>query len=149
MHIVKVSRHNLKDLFEMNRVLASEEKQLHLFTADLSQHEKAFLGESPVVSAYLCILNDEAVGFYTCLSKFATYLGEEVLHIEDIYLNENHREKYIATVLNHAIQQAASNKCCRVEMRVLKNYNMGYGAIESVGFRKIEKWDVFRFEGSF
>ena len=148
MHIVKVSNHNLADLFEMNRTLASEENQAHLFVANLSHYKKAFLGESPAVGAFLCMLNNETVGFYTYVYKFATYLGEQVFHIEDIYLDLACREKYITVVLNHAVQQASSSGCCRAEMRVLKNYNMGYTSIDMAGFCRIEKWDVFRFKGA-
>ena len=66
-------------------------------------------------------------------------------YIEDIYLNQACRLKYLPLLLGHAVQRAKDSGCCRVEMRVLKNYNMGCEAINKAGFCKIDKWDVFRF----
>ncbi len=145
MDIVKVDEHNLTDLFEMNQVLASEEDQADLFTANLLQYKKAFLGESPVVGAYVCMFNNKSVGFYTYIYKFATYLGKPVFHIEDLYLEQGCREKYITVLLKHAVQKAGESGCCRVEMRVMKYYNMGYRFLDAAGFCKVSKWDVFRF----
>jgi len=149
MHITKVDQHNLKDLYSLNKELAFEEDQVNLFTAQISHYQTAFIGESPAVQAYLCNLNNVSIGFYACLYKFATYLGERVLHIEDIYIQSEHREKYIDELIDHALHKASSEKCCRVEMRVLKSYNIGYGHIEKAGFSVVEKWNIFRFEGRF
>ena len=148
MRITKADRHNLINLYGLNKTLASEENQSHLFTAEIVHFQTAFIGEYPAVGAYLCMVDDVSIGFYTYVYKFATYLGTKVLHIEGIYLSEVHREEYIEEVLAHAIQKASIDGWCRVEMRVLKSFNMGYEAIGSAGFRKVEKWDVFRYESS-
>ena len=145
MDLLKVDHHNVGTLFELNRELAVEEGQADLFIADYSEYQSAFLSETPVAQAYLCMEINTPVGFYIYSYKFSSYLGAKVLHIEDIYLLKEYREKNIEKLLGHVAQVGSDANCCRVEMRVLKAFNMGYNFIENAGFREVEKWDIFRF----
>ena len=55
MDLLKVDHHNVGTLFELNRELAVEEGQADLFIADYSEYQSAFLSETPVAQAYLCM----------------------------------------------------------------------------------------------
>lgn len=145
MDFSAVNADNLKTLYQLNRQLATEENQAALFTADLTHYAQGFIGNNPVAFGTLCFHGDEAIGFAICNYKFATYLGFKVLHIEDIYLEEPYATKdNKQALLTHLINQADENKCARIEMRVLNDVNWGTDLIESLGFKKIDKWSVYR-----
>ena len=147
MDFVNVDRSNIDILYDLNVQLAADEDQKDLFTASRSSYRNAFSGSHPVSFGVLAFINAEPAGFYIYCFKFATYPGANVLYIEDIYLTEKHRSSENKIhLLNHAVEQAASGQCCRVEMRVLKSFNIGYEEIEARGFNRIDKWDVYRLE---
>jgi len=145
MHFIKVTNENIEALYTMNQQLATEEGQKDLFTASLEDYSEGFLGVNPIAQGTLCFQDDKLIGFAICNYKFATYLGFKVLYIEDIYLrkdfgtDENKKE-----FLRHLCQEAFSNRCVRVEMRVLNNFNWGINLLQELGFEKIEKWSVYR-----
>ena len=148
MNILKVDKEHLDELFLLNKSLAEEERQLDFFTLNISQLDEALNGENSVLGAYLCQIDQQSIGFYAYVYKYATYLGKRVLYIEDLYIKSEYRESHIEEVINHIKRKAIQENCCRVDMRVLKTYNMGVGVFEKSRFNKVEKWDVFRFEVS-
>ncbi len=147
MEFIKVKESNIDILYDLNIQLAEDEKQKSLFTASRSSYSSAFLGDYPILFGLLVLVSNEPVGFYIYCFKFATYIGSRVLYIEDLYLKEEFRTIENNTlILRHTIKQATHEKCCRVEMRVLKSFNIGYSNINEIGFHQIKKWDVFRYE---
>ena len=147
MNFSKVTKENIDILYEMNHQLAVDEGQGTLFTAKRENYRDCFLSECPVSFGFLCHAKSHVIGFYVYFLKFASYLGSKVFYIEDIYLIDkfrNRKNKY--SLIQHAIEQSKNNDCCRVELRVLKTFNIGYDIISDIGFNRIEKWDVFRFE---
>ena len=118
-----------------------------MFTATKTAYSNAFLGEDPLTFGFLTLVEDKPVGFYIYCFKFASYLGSKVLYIGDIYLTKSYRTlQNKKELLKHAIQQSIIDQCVRVEMRVLKSFNLGYDIIKECGFSQIDKWDVFRYE---
>ena len=147
MNFVKVEESNVNILYDLNLQLAVDEKQKDLFTASRSSYSDAFLGNNPISFGFLFFINHKPAGFYIYCFKFATYLGSKVLYIEDIYLTEEFRSpENKVNLLRHAIQQSELERCCRVEMRILKSFNIGYEVIKDCGFSQINKWDVYRLE---
>ncbi len=147
MEFIKVEESNIDILYDLNLQLAIDENQKNLFTASRNSFFDAFLSNNPIPFGFLSFFGDQAVGFYIYCFKFASYLGSIVLYIEDMYLIQDFRTlENKAALLNHAIEQSLADKCCRVEMRVLKSFNLGYEIINDLGFNQITKWDVYRFE---
>jgi hypothetical protein len=145
MKFIKVTSENIDTLYDLNRQLATAEGQKDLFTAAFEEYSKGFLADRPIAYGTLCYQDNIAIGFAICNYKFATYLGSNVLYIEDIYLketyntNDNKKE-----LLHYLIELASAENCARVEMRVLNNCNLGTELINELGFEKIEKWSVYR-----
>lgn len=70
-----------------------------------------------------------------------------MLYIEDAYLIDDFKtQQNKIELMKHAIQRSIRESCCRVEMRVLKTFNIGYDVIGDLGFSQIKKWDVYRIE---
>lgn len=129
----------------MNKQLATDEGQADLFTADLENYKDGLLGELPYAVGILSYEGDELTGFAITNYKFATYRGFPTLYIEDIYLkkkfenDENKRE-----FLTYIIEEAKSQNCVRVEMRVLNTVNWGVELLNDLGLSRIDKWSVYR-----
>tara|TARA_B110000114_G_C14948262_1_gene339272 strand:+ start:218 stop:664 length:447 start_codon:yes stop_codon:yes gene_type:complete len=148
MQFIEVDNSNIKTLYDLNLQLAEDEDQKELFTASRDSYHKEFLSKNSISWSFLVFDENIAIGFYIYYFKFASYLGAKVLYIEDIYLTkESSSLKNKTILLDHALKHAKDSNCCRVEMRVLKNFNIGYELIMDFGFQAINKWDVFRLEG--
>ncbi len=143
----KVNLSNIEALYDLNVELASDEGQKSLFTASKEAYADVFLAKEPIAGAYLLYKDDKAIGFYIYTHKLATYLASKVLYIEDAYVTKKHGD--LATkqkLLEHAVELSSEEGCCRVELRVLKQFNFGYELIESLGFKPVNKWDVYRLD---
>ncbi len=147
MEFKKVDKTNIDILFDLNLQLAKDEDQSSLFTANRKDYSDAFLSKTPISFAYLCYIQNQAVGFYLYCFKFASYLGSKVLYLEDVYfISKFSTEDNKSVLLNHVKGVSEKQKCSRIEMRVLKTFNLGYELINNTGFKQITKWDVYRFE---
>lgn len=147
MKLASVNKENIDDLYDLNAKLAESENQRHLFTADRQSYSDAFLATTPACFGALAYQGDQPVGFYIYNFKFASYIASRVLYIEDLYLIDGYdTEENKKLLLQHAVRRSQSESCCRVEMRVLREFNVGYGLIKSVGFSEIQKWDVYRLD---
>ena len=95
----------------------------------------------------LAYQGSQPVGFYIYNFKFASYVGSRVLYIEDMYLIDGFDDDDSKRILlQHAVNESQFERCCRAEMRVLKEVNFGYGLIKSFGFSEIKKWNVYRLD---
>lgn len=147
MELKRLNKLNINTLYDLNVRLSESENQRHLFSANREDYADAFLSAMPTCFGFLAYEGNQAVGFYIYYFKFASYIGSRVLYIEDLYLIDGFdTEERKNTLLQHAVRRSQSEKCCRVEMRVLKEFNFGYSLIENIGFREIKKWDVYRLD---
>ncbi len=148
MNLEKVNRNNIDTLYKLNFQLASDEGQEELFTVEKEKYSSAFLGSHPILHGYILFSdNNDPIGFYVYNFKFASYVGAKVLYIEDIYLVQDHRDlQQKKLLLGHAVQNALHEECCRIELRMLKSFNIGYDIVESLKFKPVHKWEVYRLE---
>lgn len=147
MRFEKINKNNIEELYNINKCLAIEEGQKDLFKASLNNYTKGFIDSSPIVHGIICYQDNEIIGFCIFYYKFATYLGNKVLFIEDIYLKITFRsEENKMELLKYMIKKAFKDDCERIEMRVLNNFNFGIELIKEQGFKKITKWATYRLE---
>ncbi|MDR5874613.1 GNAT family N-acetyltransferase [Vreelandella gomseomensis] len=147
MEIARVNNENINDLYDLNIKLAESESQKHLFTADRQSYADAFLAPTPACFALLAYQGNQPIGFYIYNFKFASYVGSRVLYIEDLYFIDGFDgDENKSILLQHALKVSRSENCCRTEMRVLKEFNIGYDLISSFGFSEIKKWSVYRLD---
>ena len=145
MKFIPVTKDNIQNLFELNKELASAEGQEALFTASLENYIAGFLGPDATAIGMLCFQDGVAIGFAVCNEKFATYLGFKTLYIEDIYLKaELATQEHKLEFLKYLLDFAFNSGYVRVEMRVLNGFNWGAELIGDLGFKKIDKWSVYR-----
>jgi len=147
MHFKKVDETNVHILYALNQELACSENQNDLFTADIIDYSNAFIGNNSIAYGFLLYQEERAIGFYLFFYKFASYLGKKTLYIEDYYLTSEYRNHdYKLKILEHAVETSLHNNCCRIEMRVFKTANIDYDIIAKVGFKAVNKWDVYRMD---
>ncbi len=147
MRFERVDRQNIEILYNLNRELAVCEGQIDLFVADKSEYFRAFCDEMPLAKAYLIYKGNTTVGFFIYFEKFATYLAKKTLFLEDLYIREALKTKdNISCVFEFIKRLANSTDSQRVEMRVLKRYGLKRDILESLNFKRVDKWDVYRYE---
>jgi len=147
MKFKTVNHSNINTLYKLNKHLAKEEGQLSLFTAKRKKYKDYFLCNNPMVFGILIFEKNKPIGFIIYVHKFATYLASKVLFIEDIYLKSNYQnENHINSVLQHIIKKSKKEKYARIELRVLKNYSLDKKLLKTNKFKKIKKWDTYRYE---
>ena len=147
MKFKTVNHLNINTLYKLNKQLAKEEDQLSLFTAKKKKYKHYFLCDNPIVFGMLIFKKYKPIGFIIYVNKFATYLASKVLFIEDIYLKSNYQdENHINLILQYMIKKSKKEKYARIELRVLKNYSLDKKLLKINKFKKIKKWDTYRYE---
>lgn len=146
MKFKKVNKQNINTLYKLNKHLAIKEGQKELFSASKKEYKKAFLSKNPLADAVVAYKNNKPIGFIIYNYKLATYLAKKVLYIEDIFLDDkNYTKKNIQKLFKYIDKKSKKNCCCRVEIRILKNYSMDMDILKKQKFLKIEKWDIYRY----
>jgi len=142
-----VNNSNINILYKLNKQLAIDENQSSLFIAKKKDYKKAFICKNPIVFGILVYKKNKPIGFIIYINKFATYLASKVLFIEDIYLkNKYQTKKNINELLQYMINKSKIEKYSRIELRVLKKYSLDKNILKRNIFKKITKWDTYRFE---
>lgn len=147
MELRSLTEKNINALYDLNAQLSESENQRHLFTAAREDYAEAFLSSHPSCYGLLAYQDSQAVGFYIYYFEFASYIASRVLHIEDIFLIDGFdTDDFKNTLLEHAVNKSQAEGCCRVEMRVLKEFSFSVGLIENIGFREVTKWSTHRLD---
>jgi hypothetical protein len=142
-----VDNSNIDILYKLNKQLAIDENQASLFVAKKKNYKKSFISKKPIAYGILVYKNDTPIGFIIFVNKFATYLASKVLFIEDIYLiNKYCTKKNMNKLLKYIIKKSKVEHYARVELRVLRNYSFDKTIIKKNRFKKIKKWDTYRYE---
>lgn len=142
-----VNKSNVDILYKLNKKLAKDENQSALFKANKRTYQKAFICKNPIVFALLIYKRNKVIGFIIYINKFATYLASKVLFMEDIYLKKRHQtNKNIDELFQYIINKSRIEKYSRIELRVLKNYSFNKTLLLTNRFKRITKWDTYRFE---
>lgn len=147
MKFQTVNNSNINILYKLNKQLAINENQSSLFIAKKKDYKKAFICKNPIVFGILVYKKNKPIGFIIYINKFATYLASKVLFMEDIYLkNKCQTKKNINELLQYMIDKSKIEKYSRIELRVLKVYSVDKNLLKKNKFKKITKWDTYRFE---
>ena len=147
MQFHQVSERELPILYRLNRRMAESEGQGELFTAKYASYRQVFDGDRPPVRAWLLTEEEEVFGFIIWQEKFASYMGRMALYVEDLWLEESHRDSERQdAVLDELLQRAEAAGYCRVEIRRLEWKGIDAGALAERGFAPVEKWRIWRKE---
>jgi GNAT superfamily N-acetyltransferase len=135
---------------------------LHRFVVELAEAESfpgeveatpvdladALFGPRPIAEAVVASLDDRPVGFAIFYPTYSTILGRAGIHLEDLYVEPEHRGAGIGQVLlGHLARLAADRGCGRLEWWVLRTNERAIRFYERLRARGLDEIEVMRLDG--
>lgn len=144
-----VIRHAVKEdanlILTLIKELAAYEKLEHRVVATIDDVNKTLFG--PIPKAYVLLLeeNNTPAGFVLYHDSFSTFLCKQCIHIEDIYVRQEHRGKGYGEALVKAVCEVAQqNDCGRVDWVVLDWNQPAIDFYRHLGAEEMHEWKLFR-----
>ena len=141
---------------------AADVDRLHAFVVELAAAERfpgevtarpedlhaALFGEAPVAEAVVATVEGDPVGFALYYSSYSTIVGRPGLHLEDLYVRDEHRGSGIGLLLlRHLAGLAVERGCARLEWWVLRTNDAALRFYRRLHARGLDEIEVMRLDG--
>ena len=127
------------------RELAEYEKLSHLVVATEDKLRASLFGPHAKSRAVIAEQHGQAVGFALYFFNYSTFLAQQGLYIEDLYVPENLRGQGIGkALLRWLAQEAVREQCGRMEWAVLDWNAPSIAFYRSLGAEPLEDWTLYR-----
>lgn len=145
VNIRKASIEDSQLILKLIRELAAYEKLEDRVTATIEDIKKTLFKDNPQAAVLILEENGQAVGFVVYHTSYSTFLCKYCLHIEDLYVQEEHRGKGYGEALVKAVCNIAYEKDCgRVDWVVLDWNQPAIEFYKHIGAEELSEWKVFR-----
>lgn len=135
-------------IYHFVRELAIYERAEHEVVTDVEGIEASIFGPESTVSALICLLDDNPVGFAVYFFNYSTWLGKRGLFLEDLYVSPEFRGVGAGKALLHYLaREAVAKDCGRFEWNVLDWNTPAIEFYESLGARPQSEWTGYRLTG--
>jgi len=147
INIRKASNKDSSLILDFIKKLAEYEKRLDRVKAKESDIAD-ILFTKKIAEALILEFSGYPVGFVIFFYNLSTFEGKPGIYIEDIYIDEDHRNKGMGKILFSYIARLALKRgCCKVEWSVLRWNKSSIRFYESLGAQKIKEWDIYLLKG--
>ena len=128
-----VGQDDAEIVFEMLRALAEAVGEAREFVSSLEDVRRDGFGPAPLYETLIAELDGKPVGLLTFFPTYSTYKGRPCLHVNDLYVIPEARQRGVARrLMARACRLAVKRGCCRVELKVLET-NAARDFYESIG----------------
>jgi GNAT superfamily N-acetyltransferase len=128
--------------------LARYERREHEVERDDARLHEHLFGTSPVCAALLAEIDGRPVGFALFFTSYSTFRMQPCVHLEDLFVQPEHRGAGIGLSLLRAVAQAAVERGCpRLDWTVLDWNESAIRFYEKHGARLLPDWRVCRLDG--
>lgn len=128
--------------------LARYEKAEHEVKATEAHIESTLFGEKPKVHAVICEQDSQPVGFAVYFYNYSTWLGQNGIYLEDLYVSPESRGSGAGkALLKHIAKIAVENNCGRFEWSVLDWNEPAIQFYQSLGAKPLDEWIGYRLTG--
>jgi len=139
---------DVPELLRLIGELAEYEKLTHLVVGTAPMLNEALFGERPVVEAMIAETGGRAVGFALYFTSFSTFLCKRGLHLEDIFVEPQHRGAGIGkAMLVRLAALVLERGWGRFEWSVLDWNEPSIKFYESLGASLMREWLLVRVTG--
>ena len=136
-------------IYNFIMALAQYEQLVHEVTATLSDLETTLFGENPCAEALICIEEGQPVGFALFFRNYSTFLAKPGIHLEDLFVHPQHRNKgYGKQLLDAVIAIAKERLYGRVEWNVLDWNKSAIKFYQRMGAKPVLGWTRYRLNES-
>jgi GNAT superfamily N-acetyltransferase len=148
IHIQKASEKDVPLILEFIRKLAEYERRLHEMIATEDGLHAALFGKRPVAEVLLAYMGDEPAGFALYFPTFSTFLGRAGIHLEDVFVDPQHRRKGIGRMLMVEVAKVACEYGGRLEWWVLRWNQPALDFYKGMGSQEMDEWAIYRLNGA-
>ena len=128
--------------------LAQYEKLSHEVVATEENLKNSLFGKRAYAEVLLGHEGDTPVAFALFFHNYSTFLAKPGIHLEDLYVNEEHRGRgYGKAMLSRLAQIAIERDCGRLEWNVLDWNTPAIDFYKRLGAGAMEEWTTFRLGG--
>ena len=142
----KAERNESGEILEYIKKLADYENRSDEVTATEEDIEKWVFDENhaQVIFAHI---DGETIGFALYFLSFSTYIGNVNMHLEDLFIDPEHRSKgYGKAFFKHLSKIALKKGYGRMEWTCLEDNLPAIEFYKSIGSEK-KDWNIFHFTG--
>ena len=101
--------------------------------------------EHPPFFCELVLVDDEPAGMALCYYSYSTWTGKRSIHLEDLYIAPQYRNRGLAKGLIHRlIEYAKSEDCARLDWSVLYWNRPAIQLYEKIGAKPLKEWIGYR-----
>ncbi|MCF6246860.1 MAG: GNAT family N-acetyltransferase [Desulfobacula sp.] len=131
------------------KLLAVYEKAQDKVTATVRDIQKSIFGADSSVSALICTIGGKPAGFAVFFFNYSTWLGENGLYLEDLFVSPEFRGSGAGkALLKHLANIAIQKKCSRFEWSVLDWNKPAIDFYDSLGAKPQKEWVKYRLSGN-
>jgi GNAT superfamily N-acetyltransferase len=146
--IRKASQKDLSLILSFIRELAGYERLLHEVVATEEMLQESLFGERKVAEVIFGEVNGEPVSFAVFFHNYSTFLGQQGIYIEDLFVKPNMRGLGIGKAMFSQIARIAKKRnCSRLDWWVLDWNESAIRFYESLGSLPMSAWTVYRLTG--
>jgi GNAT superfamily N-acetyltransferase len=132
-------------ILRLIHALAVYEKLEHMVVGTEARLRDSLFGAHPAAEAILAESGGRAVGFALYFATFSTFLCKPGIHLEDLFVEPEHRGRGIGKELLRKLAQVAVERGCgRLEWNVLDWNTPSIRFYESLGGKILEEWQLVR-----
>ena len=128
--------------------LAAYERMADKVVATEDILRESLFGERPAAEVVIGYSRGEPAGFALFFHNFSTFLGQQGLYLEDLFVKPEFRgQGFGRALLSHLAKLAKQRKCGRLEWWVLDWNEPAINFYRKIGAVAMDEWTVYRVTG--
>jgi GNAT superfamily N-acetyltransferase len=127
--------------------LAEYERMSHKVVSTEEHLRDALFGPRPLIETLLAYWDGEPAGFALYFETYSTFRGKRGIHLEDLFVEPEHRGKGIGASLLAATAKAAQDRGGWLQWLVLDWNQPAIEFYKRLGAERVGEWDSYRLEG--
>ena len=128
--------------------LAEYERPRHEVVATVEHIRRSLFAADSAAKALICEREGQAIGFAVYFFSYSTWLGQNGLYLEDLYVTPQARGTGAGkALLRHLAGLACDNDCGRFEWSVLDWNQPAIDFYKSIGAEPQDEWVRYRMDG--
>lgn len=109
----------------------------------------SLFSDGATAHALLCEQDGEAIGFAVYFYNYSTWLGQNGLYLEDLYIDPGKRGQGAGkAIMQYLAKQAVAKNCGRFEWVVLDWNQSAIDFYNSIGGEPQNEWIIYRLTGN-
>ena len=148
MHIRQATEADVALILRFIRDLAIYEKLEHRVVATEESLRRTLFGTPRFAEVVFACVDKVEVGFALFFHNYSTFLGQQGIYLEDLFVTPEMRGRGIGkALLAHLARLAKERGCGRLEWAVLKRNTPSIEFYKRLGAIPMDEWDVYRLTG--